>query len=151
MRWRFADRITALDPWMRAEGTKAVTLEEYSLLEAQGREGELPESLALECCVQLVRWLVAASSNFELTAELESVRDFRFLHRPGMGDALNTRVTVTERSGTALGARCELHCGGATAAEGHLAFRFAPLREFMDPDALKTLWSEIGDPASRKE
>ena len=78
MRWRFMDRINRFEAWATIEGRKAVSLEEYSLLEPFGRKGSLPENLVVESCVHLARWLVIVSSGFEQTCILSAIDQFRF-------------------------------------------------------------------------
>jgi len=67
---------------------KCVSLEEYFLLERLGRRGSLPESLVLASFVELARWLVVVSSEFESSALLTDVLGFSFRDPLGMGAVL---------------------------------------------------------------
>ena len=139
MRWRFADRIDAFEPWTRISGRKSVSLEEYSLLTRLGREGVLPESLVVESCVQLARWLVAKSSSFEQTCLLAGIDSFAFEREVGMGDSLRMTVTVRDRSEDSFSAHCEV----SDVAQGELLLTLIPLAETCDPENTATLWHEI--------
>lgn len=149
MRWRFVDRITAFDAWKRIEGRKAVSLEEYSLLAPQGREGEFPESLLLECCVQFARWLIVASSDFHWTGELAGVGDFRFEQIVRAGQLLHVSSVTTAQSDDAVEMTCELISSSGLVCAGALTFRIAPLQDSQDPLSLKILWKEICGQAQR--
>jgi len=147
MRWRFVDKVDSLTPWQEARGRKAVSLEEYSLLLPQGREGEFPESLCLESCVALVRWLVAASSGFETTCVLSEVQEFAFTGRMTMGDVLEMKATVIRRNEHSLVAECSVHCRNVAVAQGRIAVTFLPLAGAFDEELLSGTWKEIYAPA----
>jgi hypothetical protein len=147
MRWRFVDKVDSLTPWQEARGRKAVSLEEYSLLLPQGREGEFPESLCLESCVALVRWLVAASSGFERTCVLNEVQEFALTERVTMGDMLEIRATVIHRNEQGLVAECGVNCRNAPVAQGRIAVTFLPLAGACDGELLSGTWKEIYAPA----
>lgn len=102
MRWRFLDKVTLLDPWRAASGEKAVSLEEYLLLDPFGRKGQFPETLILESCVELVRWLVERSSGFERTCILAEIERFSLRSVVGMGDVLTLRADVAARDAESL-------------------------------------------------
>jgi len=144
VRWRFADRITAFEPWARVAGRKAVSLEEYKLLEPLGREGILPESLVLECCVEHVRWLVAASSGFRQTCVLEEVEEFKFAGEAGMGAVLEVEAELSEtRRDGPIEAACRITCSGRALAVGRLRVGLVPLAEGFDPELTESLWREL--------
>ena len=143
MRWRFVDRIGEFEPWSAISGRKAVSLEEYFLLDPMGRQGVLPETLVLESCVDLVRWLVARSSEFRKTCVLRDVAEFTFQEPVRMGQALDLTIVVRRRDEDGLGADCRVHIGAAQVAEGALEVGFLALADAMDPEETSTLWQEL--------
>ena len=147
MRWRFVDKVTALEPWQQIAGRKAVSLEEYYLLQPLGREGVLPESLLIECCVELVRWLITASSSFEWAALLGGIEEFVFERPARMGDLLQFDVRVIERSERELSADCRVNSEAVAVASGRLAFALVPLHKLSTRGELEGLWQELYDTA----
>lgn len=152
MRWRFVDKIDSFQPWRSAAGRKAVSLEEYSLGEPFGRKGVLPESLVLESCVQLVRWLVARSSEFRSTCILSEIDGFSLLREVGMGDVLAVAAEVVGGEGEApaeplagdrLRAECRVRSGGELVARGALSFGLLPMAAVADPEATEAIWREL--------
>ncbi len=143
MRWRFVDRIEAFEPWRTIRGRKAISLEEYSLLAPWGRDGEFPESLVLESCVELGRWLVAASSSFELAAVMAEAEDLRFEVPAGMGMLLRIAARAERRTGTDLSLQCQVHCSPHRVALGQVRLEFVSLAEHFDPDSMKAVWEDL--------
>jgi len=143
MRWRFVDKIESFQPWRSAAGRKAVSLEEYCLYEPLGRKGVLPESLILESCVQLVRWLVAKSSQFDSTCVLSEIESFSLLGEVGMGEVVGIAVAIISRGPDRLRAECRVCRDGETVARGALSVDLLPLAEGSDPAASKTIWREL--------
>lgn len=143
MRWRFVDCILEIEPWTRIVGQKAVSFEEYSLLKRFGRKGVFPECLVLECCVELTRWLVAASSGFAKGSVLAEVEDFHFEREAGMGSLLDIAVTVEHRQGNDLSAQCRVTSGGERIAGGQICAALLPMDENFDPELVKGLWREL--------
>ena len=139
MRWRFVDRIDEFEPWARISGRKSVSLEEHSLLARLGREGVLPESLMVESCVQLARWLVAKSSGFEQTCLLAGIDNFTVEREVGMGESLLMTLVVRDRSEDNFRVDCEV----GDAAQGELLLTLIPLAETCDPENTATMWHEI--------
>jgi 3-hydroxymyristoyl/3-hydroxydecanoyl-(acyl carrier protein) dehydratase len=142
MRWRLVDRVDRFEGWRLIAGRKAVSLEEYSLLEPLGRRGVLPESLVLACCVEMARWLAAASSGFELTGALESVENMNFARQARPGAALEICAETT-RSGDALRADCVVRCGGEELAAGRIGFALVPLAGSFDREWVEGVWKEL--------
>ncbi len=142
MRWRLVDRVDRFESWRLLAGRKAVSLEEYSLLEPLGRRGVLPESLVLACCVEMARWLAAASSGFELTGVLESVENMNFARQARPGAALEIGLEAT-RSGDALRAECTVRCGGKELAAGRLGLGLVPLAGSFDREWVEGVWKEL--------
>lgn len=143
MRWRLVDRVDAFAAWRSIAGRKAVSLEEYSLLAPLGRPGVFPESLALECGVELARWLAAASSEFRQAAVLEGIEAFAFRGPAGPGAELAVSVEVTRREPEALHVACRIASGGRPAAEGGLRLALVPLAEGFDGNRLAAQWREL--------
>ena len=143
MRWRLLDRVLQLEPWKSARGTKAVSFEEYTLREPFGREGTLPESLVMESCVELVRWFVAASSDFEMTCLLEEVRQFELLGEAGMGDSLQIHATIIRREESCLMTDCGVAVGNREIARGRLRVGLVPMAESFDVEWMRGRWCEL--------
>jgi 3-hydroxymyristoyl/3-hydroxydecanoyl-(acyl carrier protein) dehydratase len=144
MRWRFVDRVTAFEPWQHIAGRKAVSLEEYKLLEPLGREGVLPESLVMECCVELGRWLIAASTEFKQTCVLGGIDRFEFQAEAGMGAVLEVETRLEGGAGAVpLRADCRVTAGGREVAGGKITLGLVPLAEGFDPDFTASMWSEL--------
>ncbi|HUT35539.1 MAG TPA: hypothetical protein VNE39_18770 [Planctomycetota bacterium] len=146
MRWRFVDKIETLQPWQAATGRKAISYEESSLCEPLGRRGILPESLVLESCVHLVRWLVAASSQFASTCLLGEVERFALLREVGIGDSLALATTVLAREPDRLRVECRAESGGQAVAEGVLSVALLPLAACAPPEDTRSLWRELSAP-----
>ena len=146
MRWRFVDKIESLQPWQAAAGRKAISFEEFSLYEPLGRKGVLPASLVLESCVHLVRWLVAASSEFASTCLLSEVERFALRREVGMGDSLAIAATVLAREPERLRVECRADCAGSAVAEGVLSVDVLPLAACASPRETRSLWRELSAP-----
>ena len=160
MRWRFLDRVDEFEPWERISGRKAISLEEYSLLERLGRPGSFPESLVLETCVELVRWLVAASSGFTWSCVLTEVDGFRVERETGPGEVLELGATVERRPSTPLRAvslsngeegglrlACRVESAGRPVAAGVIGMNLTSLEEGFDPKRVEGIWRELYGPA----
>ncbi len=143
MRWRFLDAVTRFGPWRSAAGRKTISLEEYSLLDPLGRQGEYPQALLLESAVELVRWLVMKSSEFERTCVVEEIIRFATPGRPGPGDVLEVQVSAVRRDGDRLSATCEVTCRGVPAARGEIGFIVWPLADALDPAMASEMWKEL--------
>lgn len=142
MRWHFVDRIEKFEPWREIISAKAISLEEYYMLERFGRKGALPESLLLENCVETSRWLVAASSGFEKTCILSGVEEFRITAETGPGDTLSTSVAVRE-TGESMRLECAVRCAEKTVAEGVLEVKILSLSEHDDIETVEGMWKEL--------
>lgn len=143
MRWRFVDRIEAFESWSRIRGIKTVSFEEFSLLKRFGRKGSFPESLVIEHCVELGRWLVMKSSGFKLSSILSGVDAFSFASFAGAGDRLATRAEVKSRSDEGLILECLVHSGGRTVAGGRLTLFCVPLAQGFERSAVEGIWNEL--------
>jgi hypothetical protein len=147
LRWRFVDRVDSFEPWRAISGRKGVSLEEYCLPDPLGRRGALPESLVAECCVELARWLVAASSDFELTARLEALEGLEFEREARTGSALEVGVEVLAVDGEVLRAGCTVADAGGRVAAGKLAMRTLPTAEGFDAELVASMWRELNGQA----
>lgn len=143
MRWRFMDRITRFELWAAIEGRKTVSLEEYSLLEPLGRKGVFPESLVVETCVHLARWMVTVSSAFEHTCILSAVDGFRFDGEVRAGSVLIASLRVTDRRGDDMHCDCAVAGGSGRLGGGHLVVSLLPLRETGVAEDARGLWREL--------
>lgn len=143
MRWRLLDHMNDLVPWVTISGRKAVSLEEYLLLEPFGRQGVLPEILILEGCVELSRWLVAASSGFSLTATLSEVREFRVREPAGIGQLLDLTAQVRNRGRDDLELECRVTSATRPVAQGTITVSFMPTNECFDRTAVEAMWGEL--------
>jgi 3-hydroxymyristoyl/3-hydroxydecanoyl-(acyl carrier protein) dehydratase len=143
MRWCFVDRIESYLEWKSITALKAVSFEEFYLLEKQGRQGEFPESLLLETCVEALRWLIVRSSGFQRTSALHSVEAFK-LHTPARcGDVLRLTVTIQNCSPDYVSALCTVLCQRAILAEGKISAVTMPLDLNFDPSLLQGTWKEL--------
>jgi 3-hydroxymyristoyl/3-hydroxydecanoyl-(acyl carrier protein) dehydratase len=143
MRWRLLDRVSQVVAWESARGRKAVSFEEYTLREPFGREGSLPETMVIESCVELLRWLVADSSDFESTCLLEAIAGFGFSGEAGMGDCLDIEATVTSRGESFLMADCQVKVGNRDIANGILRVGLVPMAESFDIAWMRGRWSDL--------
>jgi 3-hydroxymyristoyl/3-hydroxydecanoyl-(acyl carrier protein) dehydratase len=143
MRWYFVDRIESYLEWEFLTARKAVSFEEFHLLENQGRQGEFPESLMLETCVEALRWLVIRSSGFQLSAALQSVESFS-LHTPARcGDVLDLTVKIENRTPDYVSAFCSVFCPRGNLAEGKIRVETMPLDVCYDASLLQGTWKEL--------
>ncbi|MBI5534886.1 MAG: hypothetical protein HY898_19320 [Deltaproteobacteria bacterium] len=143
MKWRFVDRVKRLEPWVRIEGLKCISLEEYSLLKRFGRKGTMPATLVMETCVDLARWLVMRSSDWSQGVVLSEVAEMRFDREVGMSDVLLTTVEARRESESVIEAVCEARVEGERVMQGRFTVELVPLAELLDPEDVKALWKEI--------
>jgi hypothetical protein len=145
MRWRFIDRITVWTPWQAITGVKAVSLEEYYLHERLGRQGALPESLLVATCDDLVRWLVAASSEFSCSSTLAAVDGFT-VHQPAlMGTVLVISARVEKRDDHRLAASCQVAAGECLIAGGRIEVDLVALETLYEADERQGTWRAVAD------
>ena len=147
MRWRFVDRIEEFKPWISIKGHKSISLEEYVLMEPFGRQGSLPETLSLESCVHLARWLVVRSSDFQQICLLSDVDHFIFEHEAVMGNILNVVVSVQRKKDDLLGIECEVSTDKHPICHGILTLDLMSLNDLLNPKTMRTMWQELYDKA----
>lgn len=143
MKWRLIDSIDNFEEWTSVCGRKTVSLEEYSLLEVLGRKGSFPESLVLESCVHLVRWLVGVSSDFTLSCTLLEVERFTFEHETNPGAVLTVEAKVLNKQEDMLRVKCEVTIGNKMCGHGEITLAFIPLQETGVAEDVRTLWREL--------
>ncbi len=143
MHWRFIDRVDSFEPWKEIAGTKAISFEEVSLLKPFGRKGDFPEALVLECCVELVRWLVAASSGFSLASVISGIEGFHLDRTKGPGGVLTTTAEVERCGEDELLADCRVELMGSATAGGRIGFVLVPLEEGFDAEFVEGMWREL--------
>ncbi len=143
MRWRFADRIDAFEPWKMIRGRKGISLEEYSLLERFERPGVMPETLVLESCIHLARWLVAASSDWRASCLIKRIEEFSYFSEAAMGDQLQIEAALTARTDELFAVECAAKAGDRRVARGKLDLELIPIEQVQDPESLKLMWREL--------
>jgi hypothetical protein len=143
MRWCFVDRIETYLEWKSITVCKAVSFEEFHLLEKQGRRGEFPESLLLETCIEALRWLIVRSSGYQLSAALQSVEAFKLYTPARCGDVIRSTVTIEDHSPDHVSALCTVLCPRANLAEGRIRVETLPLDLCFDPSLLQGTWKEL--------
>ena len=142
MRWRFVDRVTSLEPWQGITGLKAVSLEEYLLPAPLGREGAFPETLIVECCVELARWLVVVSSAFAHNAVLREAAQFGFAQVADEGTVLELSAQTAGWSDSAITVACTVTRSDDALARGELVLSFLPLAGEAREEMI-TRWREV--------
>ncbi|MHC4252488.1 MAG: hotdog family protein [Planctomycetota bacterium] len=143
MRWRHVDRIDSFEPWKSIRGTKVVSFEDASLHKHFGRRGQLPESLIIEGCVELTRWLVAASSDFKLVAAVSGIEALRFDSPAGLGAVMRMEVLVEDRAEKTLGVTCRVSEGEREIARGRIEAELSQLVGAFDPEVVIGTWREL--------
>jgi 3-hydroxymyristoyl/3-hydroxydecanoyl-(acyl carrier protein) dehydratase len=148
MKFRLVDKITSWAPWQNISGIKAVSFEEYSLKEAFGEQFRLPEMLLLESFLQLGNWLVMLSSDFHQMGTVARISEVRFHDYllPGQRLQFEVRVTRRREDGFELAGQGLVDGRNVISGLGCLATP-VPLAEYLDPDDMRVLFSEIYDPA----
>ncbi len=146
MRWRCVDHIEEYVPWQSIRGIKSVSFEEGSLLRHFGRENEYSASLLIEGCVELARWLAAASSEFSQIAVLDQVESFQFTSAVETGDRMTIVLEAdSDREDCKMFARCRVVDKDRAIAGGRLQLTLLPMNNYCDPDVEAALWGELYD------
>lgn len=147
MRFRLVDRITAWRSGQFIAGLKMVSFEEYTLREPFGMPPYLPETLLLECLLQLGNWLIILTSNFKQMGMLARFDRAEFIRplRPGEMLAMCINVVRFREDGVLF--------DGCGSVDGRLAVRgtgclaaLVPLEEYEAPCDLRVLSDEITRP-----
>ncbi len=140
MKFRLIDKITGFKKHEWIETVKAISLEEYSLLEPWDRKGAFPETLILQIAVESAALFAAASSEFRWISVLDSVEQVRFLAETAPGDVLNARVRA-ENGGQ--GFTFTISASGKTIAGGGFGGRPVPLADFYSKNDFRIMWEEL--------
>lgn len=143
MRWQFLDKITNILKWESIEAVKAVSFEEYQLYAPLGRQGAFPESLLIECCTELIRYLVAYSSQEENMTLLSELADFKIHNSAGRGALLKLSAKIVERTSDEVSAECFIHNGDELTATGQLKCSIHRLSEFIDKSYIHEKMREV--------
>ncbi len=143
MRWCFVDRVESYLAWKSITARKAVSFEEFNLLKNQGREGEFPESLMLETCVEALRWLIIRSSEFQLSALLHSVESFSVKAPASCGDVLRMTATIESRAPRGILAQCEISSPRGLLARGKMTVETLPLDTSFERPLIQGMWKEL--------
>ena len=93
--------------------------------------------------MELLRWLVSASSEFRKTSALVEIHDFRLARVFRLGAVLKIAAEVEERSEGALIARCSVALSGESVAAGPLGVSLMPLQGSFDPELVSGMWREL--------
>ena len=149
MKFRLVDKITSWAPWQHISGIKAVSFEEYSLKEAFGEKPRLPETLLLESFLQLGNWLVILSSDFQQMGALARISKVEFCDAllPGQRLHLDVQLKRRREDGFELSGQGMVDGRVIISGLGCLASP-VPLKEYLDPEDMKVVFSEIFEPAA---
>lgn len=150
MRWCLTDRIHKIENWKSISGRKLSSLEEYCLCEPLGRQGVIPETLVVESCVELLRWLIAVSSDFKKICILHSIEDFKLSGDCGMGEALEIMIEIVEHNGDMITAQCRVSGRKTEIATGKIQVELCPLAECFEPEILAEQLKELYGTAQGK-
>ena len=94
MRFLLVDKITEVDSEKGASGVKNITLSEDFMAEHFPVKAVMPGVLILESMVQLARWHLLISTNFNKLGLLHEVLNSRFLRPCFPGDTLKLKVRL---------------------------------------------------------
>jgi 3-hydroxyacyl-[acyl-carrier-protein] dehydratase len=151
MKFRLVDRILSWTPHQRIRGIKAVSFEEYSLKEAFGDEGRLPETLLLESILQLGNWLILLSTDFRQMGLVVKLGRVEFLDALRLGQ--QAEIEVTLRQGREEG----FVLSGAGRVDGRPIITGVdclavpvPADDYLSPEDLRVVFSEIYRPEENK-
>lgn len=145
MKLRLVDRITAWVPYAQIAGRKAVSFEEYRLREPLGDEPALPETLLIECFLQLGNWLILLSSDFRTAGHVVRIREVHFHDRlrPGMLLELSVQMDRRRPDGFEFSGCGTVGNRTLVTGAGCLAVPVAAA-DYYDPADLRVLAREIG-------
>ena len=143
MRWQFVDRIVSYDKWINIQGIKTVSLEEYHLLSRFGRKGFFPETLAVESCIEIARWLIMKSTDFSKTCIISEINNFCFNKSIGMGDIMMVSAERKGEHSQKVQFECLIKTAGKEIAKGQIEVELADLHDYQDPTLTATMWEEL--------
>ena len=147
MKFRFVDKILSWTPHQRITGLKAVSFEEYCLKEPLGDEGRLPETLLLESVLQLGNWLILLSTDFQQMGLVIRISEVRFHDVLLPGQTLRMEVTLSRRREDGFEFSGEGRANGRAIITGVECLAVpVPAAEYVNPDDLRVVFSEIHQP-----
>ena len=147
MKFRLVDKIVAWTPHERIVGLKSVSFEEYSAKEIFGDEPRLPETLLLESFLQLGNWLIILSSDFNEMGMLVRLTEVRFHDFLLPAQQVRMQVTLSRRREDGFELSGEGQVQGRTIISGLGCLAVpVPAAEYVNPDDLRVLFSEIYQP-----
>jgi 3-hydroxymyristoyl/3-hydroxydecanoyl-(acyl carrier protein) dehydratase len=147
MKFRLVDRITEFKAEAQISGTKTLSFEEYQLKSAFGGQPHLPESLVMESMFQLGNWLIMLSSDFSklgLITRFETI-EFSGIACPGCRLEMKIQVRSYRKDGVVFDGQAIAEGSVIASGRGCLAAT-VPLDEYVNPDDMKMLFSEIYKP-----
>jgi len=152
MKFRLVDKITSWSPYQQITGVKTVSFEEYCLKDPFGEEARLPETLLLESFLQLGNWLILLSSDFKNMGVAVRISEVRFHDFLRPGERLEMKAAVVRRHEDGYELEGEGRVDGRTIITG-LGCLAAPLpaAEYVNPDDMRVLFSEIHEPQLNHE
>jgi 3-hydroxymyristoyl/3-hydroxydecanoyl-(acyl carrier protein) dehydratase len=146
MKFRLVDKIVSWQRYRRIRGIKAVSFEEYCLKEPFGDEGRLPELLMLESVLQLGNWLILLSSDFVQMGLVVKLPTVHFLGPLPAGRQMRMEVNLLRQGEEGFVFLGEGHFEERVLIRGECLAVPVPARDYVNPDDLRVLFSEIYQP-----
>lgn len=152
MKFRMVDRITEFKAQQRICGIKTVSFEEYQLKSAFGGQPQLPESLIMESMFQLGNWLIVLSSEFSQMGLIIRFEEIKFAEivRPGSHLEMEANVRSYRQDGIVFDGQAVADGTIIAIGRGCLALP-VPLSDYVNPEDVKMLFSEIYKPKQLQE
>ena len=147
MKFRMVDQILAWEAKRFIRGTKVVSFEEYCLRQSQGTGEHLPESLLLESLLQLGNWLVILSSQFTQLGMVCAIERVEFCSALGPGEQMSVEVSVGDWGQSGMTFHGQGLAGNREVVRvQEWRVECGPLAEYIAPEDLRVLYSEIHRP-----
>ena len=123
--FQMIERVTELEPNVRAVGIKNVSVNEPYFVGHFPEAPIMPGVLLIECAAQLCSLVIApenASDDADKLYVLLKVKEFKFLKPVIPGDTLNIEVTCTMNGGGAYEFAAVIRVDGTVKAKGSMLF-----------------------------
>ena len=123
--FQMIERVTELEPNIRAVGIKNVSVNEPYFVGHFPDAPIMPGVLLIECAAQLCSLVIApenAAENEDKLYVLLKVKEFKFLKPVIPGDTLNIEVTCTMNGGGAYEFSAVIRADGTVKAKGSMLF-----------------------------